>query len=103
VRVRVRVRACGWVSGRVGLCLYCLTEHAKRMRRIILSSVASLARSYFSTLSLKRKDFRGKKVIEHYMRLVFLFSSKTLSILRTIQPELKMSACKVPVILVRFK
>ena len=97
------MRVGGWVSGRVGVCLCCLTEHAKRMRRIILSSVASLARSYFSTLSLKREDFRKKKVIKHEMWLVFLFSSKTLSILRTIQPELKMSSCKVPVILVRFK
>jgi hypothetical protein len=35
-------------------------HHAKRMRHIVLSSVAYLAVTYFSTLSHKRPDFREK-------------------------------------------
>jgi hypothetical protein len=38
-------------------------QHAKRMRHIIFSSVASLAAPYFFTLSHKRYDFRKKKLL----------------------------------------
>jgi hypothetical protein len=60
----------------LNVCLYSyLTyRHAKRMLRIILSSVACLSLPYFCTLSHKRHDFRKKKkVIERKMCiLIFL-------------------------------
>jgi hypothetical protein len=48
-------------------------QHVKRMRRIILSSVACLALPHFSTLSHKRLDFR-ENVIENKM-CVLIFTT----------------------------
>jgi len=48
-------------------------QHAMRVRRIILSSVACPVLQYFSTLSHKRHDFR-KTFIEYKMR-VLIFST----------------------------
>jgi hypothetical protein len=41
----------------LSVCVAIVTQHTKRMRRMILSSVASLALPYFFTLFLKRRDF----------------------------------------------
>jgi hypothetical protein len=52
------------------------TQNAKRMRRIIFSTVASLAPPYFSTLSHKCHDFRKKKKKgTEYKTRVLIFST----------------------------
>jgi hypothetical protein len=60
-------------SERVSVAL--VIQHAKRMRRIILSSVTCLALPHFSTLCYKRHDFR-KKLLN--MKYVFWFSLQNL-------------------------
>jgi hypothetical protein len=45
-----------------GVFVALVTQHAKRMRRIILSSVTSQPLPYFSTLSHYRHDFREQKL-----------------------------------------
>jgi hypothetical protein len=50
-------------------------RHAKRMRRIVLSPVASPALPYFSTLSHKRHDFRGEKITKYNIS-VLIFSTR---------------------------
>jgi len=51
-------------------------QHAVRMRRMILSSVDCPSLLYFSTLSHKRHDFRGKKVIERKTCILIFFFNK---------------------------
>jgi hypothetical protein len=68
-------------------CVYTalVIQHAKRTRHIILSFMASLAPPYFSTLSHKRHDSRGKKQLfsKKYMFWFLLqFFSEIFLILR---------------------
>jgi len=58
------------------LSLPCM-QIASFLRCILLSSVASLAAPYFSTLSHKWHDFWGKKVLD--IKCVFWFSLQLLS------------------------
>ena len=81
-------------------------QHAKRMRRIILLSVACLVLPHFSKLSYKRYDFR-EKVTEQKM-CVLIFSatlSETFLIPKRIQRDIvtnvHRSSYKVHIILVR--
>jgi len=57
-----------------GCILALVIRHSKRMRPIILISVACLALPYFSTLSHTRVDFR-EKVIEHDMCVLIHYTS----------------------------
>ena len=44
-----------------GVSITSVMHHEERMRRVILSSVASPALQHFSTLSHKSRDYRRKK------------------------------------------
>jgi hypothetical protein len=62
-------------------------QHAKRLHLIILSSVACLALSYFSTLFKKRHHFRGKKK-ECYLNMI-CHSKKNSDIIINVRPGVK--------------
>jgi len=66
-------------SERVSVAL--LIKNAMRMRRIILSSAASLALLNFSTLFRKRHDFRKKFLNIKYFDFLYNFRLKHFSYL----------------------
>jgi len=78
--------------------------HAKRMRRIVLSTVDYLAVPYCSTISHKRHGFRIKILLNKTCYFLYKFS-KTSIILRRIQRDivikLHMSSCKEFIILIK--
>ena len=70
-----RVRAPKAISITYSECIFLalVIQHAKRVRRIILPSVACPAVPYFSTLSHKRQDIREKFI--EYKICVLIFST----------------------------
>jgi len=82
-------------------------QHARRIRRIILSHVTCLALPHFSTLSYKRHDFRREELSNQKCVLIFSqLVSETFLILRRIKRgivNVGRSLCDVLVILVGFE
>ena len=70
VCVRARARVCVCVC--VCVCVALVIQHVKRMRRVMLSPVASTALQNFATLSHKKHDFREKLTV--HKKCVFIFS-----------------------------
>ena len=83
-----------------------VTQHAKRVCRIILLSATCPALLNISTLSHKWHDFRGKKVTEHKMCVLIFLLSETFVIIRRhkrgIIINVHRSSCKVPLLLPDF-
>jgi hypothetical protein len=83
-------------------------QHAERMRRIIMSSLACLTLPLFSTLSKKNGTIFGKNVIEHKMCALIVSTNFVSNISHSKKNSAKYYhsvhrfSFKVPFILVRF-
>jgi len=81
-------------------------QHSKRMRRTILSSVASPALSYFSTLSGKLHDFLEKVMglkCGFWFSLQFLYEKLLIPrrTQRDVITNVPTTSCTVPITLIR--
>jgi len=91
-----------------------VTQHAKRMLRIILLPVACPALKYFSTLYHNRHDFR-EKVIRHKLCVLIFATTFVWNIYHSKNNSARhyyyyyyyyyvcMFSCKLPATLLRFK
>ena len=101
------VRVCGFAGSLARVCtrVALLTQHAKRICYIILSSMAFLV-THVSALSHKQHDFRKRKLLNKKCVLIFSTDFIWNIILRRIERDMvlnvKTSLCEVPIILVRF-
>jgi len=113
IEVRSRNGYCsGWainIKRYECLCILALvTQHAVRMRRIILSSVACLSVPYFSTLPHKWHGFRGKNITEFemfFLNFTTTLSTKFLILIKNywgITIDEHKSSCKVSILLARL-
>ena len=90
------------------VCIALVIQHPKRMRRIVLSSVARQAVRYYFTFSHIQHDFREKNVVEHDTYVLLLLTTFVWIVSHSKKNSARYchkctsSSRKVPVILVRF-
>jgi hypothetical protein len=75
-------------------------QHAKRMRRILLSSVVCPALPYFSALSHRRHVFREKKLLN--LKFEFLIFSEIFLIVRRTERDVIINVQRYPLLLSYF-
>ena len=88
----------------LSVCLLLFTKHAKRMRRIVSSSVACPSVPYFSTLFHNGNCFREKNLIERKIRVLILSTTFVPNISHSKKNSARyIHKYKLPVILDKFQ